>query len=144
MRFYSRALKLLLVLWLCVFSLVDFKLFPNLVMCIGQDGHVELEIAVNDHCGNDAQATPSDILALNPAEENHCGVCSDIPLLSDFAQTVSRKSIAVSNSEAELFSALPSIQTLPFFPRNFEKPQPLPLSPPLPTLISIRSVRLLV
>ena len=72
------------LMWLLIYlSIVPMQL-SNYVLCIGSDGHVEFEVAVNGRC-TDTHALhemQTEIaMAADSAEENHCGSCLDLPIL---------------------------------------------------------------
>ena len=74
-RFMSIAICILVVI-------SNSQLF---VLCIGQDGHVAIEAANSNYCG-DLLASVSQETSLGPTEEelssnrNNCGSCVDIPI----------------------------------------------------------------
>ena len=71
------------LIWLLIYlSIVPMQL-SNYVLCIGTDGHVEFEIAVNGRCADaynlDEGHTEVVITAVTPGE-NHCGSCLDLAI----------------------------------------------------------------
>lgn len=144
MKIFSRISKPLLVIWLSLFSLVDFRTLSTFVLCVGRDGHVELESAINDRCVTDGQSTALGLDGLNLESEDGCGDCSDIPLLVSLTQTSSHKTLAFSDTGPDRAGVIVPIQTDLFFAGVMNKPMRL-LSPKSPSnLASLRSVRLLV
>jgi hypothetical protein len=85
MRNQANIFKSFLVAWLCLVSMVDLQSLPGFVLCFGEDGHVELEISVNDRCGSESAGAGIAILVSQDAD--HCGGCSDIPLFSQATQS---------------------------------------------------------
>ena len=55
----------------------------NYVLCIGTDGHVEFEVAVNGRC-TDTYDCPEEhtevVMTAVPTGENHCGSCLDLAI----------------------------------------------------------------
>ena len=71
------------LIWLLIYlSIVPMQL-SNYVLCIGTDGHVEFEVAVNGRCTDthnlDEGHTEVMITAVT-AGENHCGSCLDLAI----------------------------------------------------------------
>lgn len=54
------------------------------VLCIGEDGHVEVELATDDCCGDNAIPASGDRSAHVDCEDadcaDHCGACLDVPI----------------------------------------------------------------
>lgn len=93
MRVTTNIFKSLLVAWLCLVSMVDPQSVPSFVLCLGEDGHIELEISVYDRCGSESSAAGATALVSRDAD--HCGDCSDIPLFSRALQSrMARESAA--------------------------------------------------
>ena len=56
-----------------------------MALCVGADGHVEMEVIVDGECSTDIEphsSVQSDVASLiSPIDEQaHCGPCTDIPL----------------------------------------------------------------
>lgn len=71
------------LVWLLIYlSIVPMSL-PNYVLCVGSDGHVELEIAVNGQCADTYDSHEEHtriVIATSPLDENHCGSCFDLAI----------------------------------------------------------------
>ena len=71
------------LIWLLIYlSTVPMQL-SNYVLCIGSDGHVEFEIAVNGQCTDthDLHEGHTEIaITTDTAGENHCGSCLDLAI----------------------------------------------------------------
>lgn len=57
----------------------------SLVLCVGSDGHLELEASVDGSCA-DAPASaerviPVDSASMDHGAEDHCGECVDLPMV---------------------------------------------------------------
>jgi hypothetical protein len=142
MKTTARILDTLLIAWLCLFSMGDIKSIPDLVLCIGKDGHVEVEAAVDRHCGGSEMMAAAPVLAAE--DESHCGECSDIPIYSEAARAHSQRHSAGSRSDALLAGALASArETQSPLPRGLAtRIPPGPMASP--SLAAIASVRILV
>lgn len=71
------------LIWMFIYlSIVPMQL-SNYVLCIGADGHVELEIAADGRCTDthtsDREHAEVKIIG-NPPEEDHCGSCIDLAI----------------------------------------------------------------
>lgn len=122
MRTSAHYFRFLLVAWLCLISMADLQSIPGFVLCFGEDGHVELEVAVNDRCGS--ETANSDMAALASRDADHCGDCSDVPLFSDAMQ-----------SHFERPAAAPSPDFLPWAFRLRRDPPHMPFPCPGPGAI---------
>ena len=137
----SRTFNLLLLAWLGAFSLADIKGIPDLVLCIGKDGHIELETTLGQDCeGHEEEHTS---LLLVAESESHCGDCSDIPLFSAASRSCSQK-IGAGSGNITLFTARVSAFPASIIPASTGacRLSAPPASPP--AMAAIRSVRLLV
>lgn len=95
------------------------------VLCIGENGHVEIEVAQDGHCiAADVQhdVTSQNRAALATAESPHCGPCTDVPLVaSQVACTVkSARNAATDFSARPAFGHRP--ERLSVFPVPHSKP----------------------
>ena len=87
MEFVSVGKKSFIIplIWILIYlSIVPMQL-SNYVLCIGMDGHVEFEIAVNGRCtGTDThdlhEIHTEVVITANTAEEAHCGSCLDLAI----------------------------------------------------------------
>ena len=73
------------LIWLLIYLSIVPMQMSNYVLCIGADGHVEFEIAVNGRCTDthDLHEAHTEIVrTADTAEENHCGSCLDLPILA--------------------------------------------------------------
>ena len=79
-------------LTLSVYLLVGFGVTNSFILCIGEDGHVTVETAINDCCGlhpvvssqtaNQSHTENAISSADHPSDEDHCGSCVDMPLVT--------------------------------------------------------------
>lgn len=138
----ARAFELILITWLCAFSMADVKGIPDMVLCIGKDGHVELESVLDERCGDRESQAPENLLV--PADENHCGECSDVPLFSAATRSITQKLAASPLTGPRSAPALAADQRTPsaaVSAISLVRTAP----PSLPSaLAAIRTVRLLV
>ena len=131
------------LIWLFVYSAVIPMQLSNYVLCIGEDGHVEVEFAINgyctdipthdDHCGEHAGSN-----------NNHCGDCIDLPIFA----SINTELYIVSDNEnpqhndTHLSSTSPtyqsSVYSIPSTTPIFDNPSLKYL-----TLFSLRTVVLL-
>ena len=71
-----------LVWFLTYLSIIPMQL-SNYVLCIGTDGHVEFETAVNGRCAdthNSHEGHTEVAIAAGTHGENHCGACLDLAI----------------------------------------------------------------
>jgi hypothetical protein len=143
MKTLAHHIKTLIIGWLCLFSVASVNAIPNLVLCVGQDGHMELESAFDNRCGGTGQA-PFVTPQIAPEPENHCGECSDIAIFSESVRSQFHKQNSGSQSESQSLGIITSTGEAQILNRTVASPRkpPLPSSPPL--LLLIRSVRILV
>ncbi|MHC4623767.1 MAG: hypothetical protein ACYS4W_07675 [Planctomycetota bacterium] len=75
---------------ICVFAV--FGNSGEAVLCIGEDGHIAIEVAGNDCCGHSA----SDVSEIHQTAfagdyrsgNDDCGSCVDVPLCVGFSRTI--------------------------------------------------------
>ena len=71
------------LIWLLIYlSTVPMQL-SNYVLCIGTDGHVEFEVAVNGQCADTHdldEAHTKVVFTAVTVGENHCGSCLDLAI----------------------------------------------------------------
>jgi hypothetical protein len=65
--------------------------FSGFVLCLGWDGHVEIESTVNAACGNlpnfpIGKNSPLFHPLVDDASPDHCGGCADVPILFEEAR----------------------------------------------------------
>ena len=119
-----------------------------MVLCIGADGHVEVEAADGGRCTSfltrTKQNTSPDLLAYKATPtQDHCGQCVDLPILTSPAHTEfilpspeikpNARLIVVSSVYQAVSPAIAIQNLLPDFPPRIN-----------PTLISLRTVTLLI
>jgi hypothetical protein len=142
MKTSTHIVRTLLVAWLCLVSMVDLQSLPGFVLCFGEDGHVELEISVNDRCG--PETADAGMAAFVSQDADHCGDCSDIPLFSQAMQSHFARQAAAPQPD---FLPLGIPFSAPAF-RYVPAPAPERQAPPSPiasaSLNSLRTVRILV
>lgn len=113
----------------------------GLVLCLGQDGHLELEYSIDGKCGTTSKA--SHTTALHSADgDSHCGTCTDVPLIGQGHDSLRQvqsleapQSIAVLSLEVPAAHFLRSLTVATL-------PQPPQLASP--HLVHLLTVRLLV
>ena len=142
MKTSTNIFKSLLVAWLCLVSMADLKSLPAFVLCFGEDGHIELEVSINNRCG--PETTDVGVPAFSSRNADHCGECSDVPLISQTMESHFSKQAAAPKPDFQplgiLFSA-PDFRYAPAQPAEWPAPPPPAASP---SLISLRTVRILV
>ena len=85
MKFISENKKrtAILLIWMLIYlSTVPMQL-SNYVLCIGTDGHVEFEVAVNGQCADTHdldEAHTKVVFTAVTVGENHCGSCLDLAI----------------------------------------------------------------
>ena len=137
----------ILLIWMLIYlSIVPMQL-SNYVLCIGADGHVELEIAADGRCTDthtfDREHTEIKITGTVP-EEDHCGSCIDLAIfvpLNTQQYLVPTKNVS-THSTVSLFTLVAHQKSnsmiLPLIdPQDFS-----PLISP--TLVSLRTTTLLI
>ena len=80
---------LLVVLFIGIFA--SQGPLPTMMLCIGADGHVEIEVAHDGRCTSFLTATQqklSDFLSTyqTPPIQDHCGQCLDLPIFISSAE----------------------------------------------------------
>ena len=116
----------------------------NYVLCIGEDGHVKFEAAVNGCCV-DAPTHDFDHPETTAEDEDHCGECIDLPIFASLNTEpiiLSVKNDLLTHeviSSAALISHETTVSTI-------LTTTPFLVTPPLidPTLIALRTVTLLI
>lgn len=137
-----------LILLLIYSALIPMQL-SNYVLCIGEDGHVEFEFAVNGCCAkvhpHDLGHTEATFTEVPIADEDHCGECVDIPIftsLNSELYIVSAQEIEATDSPISTISRITPKTCI----SNIINQSPhLPISLLFnPTLILLRTVILLI
>lgn len=141
--------KIFLIPLTCLF--IYFAIIPmqlaNFVLCIGTDGHIGIEFAIEGCC---AELTGQDSIyievSLNTSDtdEDHCGECVDLPIFPSLNSKPYIASITHNGLTSDTFFqiALNVNETIsPLLTTT-----PISDTPPLinPTLISLRTVTLLI
>ena len=127
------------LIWLFVYSGVIPMQLSDFVLCIGMDGHVELEYSINGCCTN---IPSSDDHA--ESDEDHCGECIDLPIFA----SLNTELYIISDQEIPKFSDIQSLSTQTIYQSSVcYIPSTISIfdNPPLidPTLFSLRTVVLL-
>ena len=149
MEFVSVGKKSLIIplIWMLIYlSIVPMQL-SNYVLCIGADGHVEFEIAIDGRCTHTHAFDPDHthaMIAGTPPEEDHCGSCIDLTIfvpLNTQLYLVPTKSVS-THSTVSSFTLVAHQKrtsiTLPLIdPQDFS-----PLISPM--LVSLRTTILLI
>jgi hypothetical protein len=113
----------------------------NIVLCLGDDGHLEWEYSVDGKCGKDGEASHSTDHPISEAED-HCGPCTDVSFI---AQDVGCFRLAQSWDAPQFhFTAQYSVRVFSYLdqatPGLFAQPPPLENQ----HLAHLRTIRLLV
>jgi hypothetical protein len=142
MKTLAYSIKSLVIAWLCLFSLANVQAIPNLVLCVGQDGHIEVEDAVENRCG-ETGALPVGVSLMALETGDHCGDCSDLAIFSDSNRSQQKQNSGSQSGLQQMGSpvserAAQYARSLSVTLRN------PPSATALPSLLLIRSVRLLV
>lgn len=134
--------------WLFIYFAIIPMQLANYVLCIGTDGHVGFEFAINGCCANatDQDSTHLEVTSLNASAtaEGHCGECVDLPI---FASLNSEPFIATI--EHNLLTSLPvytnainsNVTISLLLPTTHISVIPSPINS---ALISLRTVTLLI
>lgn len=149
MEFVSVGKKspIILLIWMLIYLSIVPTQLSNYVLCIGADGHVEFESAVDGRCTYTHAFAPEHadaMIAGTPPEEDHCGSCIDLAIfvpLNTQLYLVPTKSVSthftVSSFTLVAHQKRTSI-TLPLIdPQDFS-----PLISPM--LVSLRTTTLLI
>jgi hypothetical protein len=76
-----------------IILLLAFSNSQAVVLCIGEDGHIAVEVASSDCCTNVsagiAEADATRLADDGHSDDDHCGSCVDIPLFGGGAYTLS-------------------------------------------------------
>jgi hypothetical protein len=148
--FYALNKTAILLVWLFIGVFASQGPLPTMMLCIGADGHVEIEASHDGRCASFLTATqqkPSDFLRtyqILPIQD-HCGQCLDLPI---FILSTEGPYIVPIQKNAPEFNAL-AIMPLPIAqPILSSIPTHFPISnfqPRInPTLASLRTVTLLI
>ena len=72
------------LIWLFVYSAVIPMQLSSYVLCIGADGHVEVEFAVNGYCADiPTHVDENDQCGEHTgSNDDHCGDCMDLPIFA--------------------------------------------------------------
>lgn len=143
MKTLAHSIKSLAIAWLCLFSLANVKAIPNLVLCVGEDGHVEVESAFGNRCGDNVALPPVASL-IAPEAGNHCGACSDIAIFSETNPSHPQKQNSGSPSGLQPMGSIISEREAQYARSPSAILWNPPSAPTPPSLLLIRSVRLLV
>jgi hypothetical protein len=83
------------------------------VLCIGEDGHVEIEMPKEACCDGDVNAQDANLPALMTAEEacheNDCGACIDIPIVASSQIAVKTVSLDRTHDSIATTAAIVSL-----------------------------------
>ncbi|MDE0638427.1 MAG: hypothetical protein OXI43_21505 [Candidatus Poribacteria bacterium] len=134
------------LVWLFIYFAIIPMQLSNYVLCIGENGHIEFEFAVNGCCAD----VPSQDLdfpkTTAAADKNHCGECIDLPIFASlnselYVVSVQENLLSTHNTVSSTSSISHEIPDS-FIPTT----TPFSVVPPLidPTLISLRTVTLLI
>ena len=135
------------LMWLLIYLCLVPMQLSNYVLCIGIDGHVDFEIAINGRCTDTHDLHERDIeivMTADTAEENHCGSCFDFAIFVSLG--VEPYLVPIQNP---LTDPPPSVTTFIVHPANdstFLTRPPFPGIPSVisPTIASLRTTTLLI
>ena len=130
---------------LFVYSAVMPMQLSNFVLCIGEDGHVELEFAINGSCTDIPSHDEDHDRVHSESDDDHCGKCVDLPIFA----SLNSELYIISNNEVLQLHDTPSLYTLPTYhtSNNFilSNTHASEIPPFIdPTLITLRTVLLLI
>lgn len=99
------------IVLICLFiysALIPMQL-SNFVLCIGEDGHFEVELSINGHCEVSPSHEQEHTHFSCHSEEDHCGDCVDLPIFA----SLNTESYIVSGDHTPQFrqTHITSIQT---------------------------------
>ncbi|MEO6095422.1 MAG: hypothetical protein ABIW76_07000 [Fibrobacteria bacterium] len=143
MKTLAYSIKSLIIAWLCLFSLAHIQAIPNLVLCVGQDGHIEVESAFENRCGQ-AVALPIAASSISSEAGDHCGDCSDIAIFSDSNRSQLQKQNSGSHTVLQLMKSPVSEREAQYARSSSIFLHNPPFRPTPLSLLLIRSVRILV
>ena len=135
------------LIWLLLYlSIVPMRL-SDYVLCVGADGHVEFEIAVNGRCADIHGFHESDTQVVITAvthEEDHCGSCLDLAIFASldtdlYLVPVQNALIHPSTSVTTLVAYRTNSSTLLTHTPLLDIPSVVD-----PTLVSLRTTTLLI
>lgn len=133
------------LIWLFIYAAIIPMQLSNYVLCIGEDGHIEFEFAVNGCCADVPSPDLTHPETTTAEAEDHCGECVDLPI---FASLNSEIYVVSTKVNLLIHNTVTSISPIQQEIPNSSIPTITPFSviPPLidPTLISLRTVTLLI
>lgn len=140
----------ILLVWLFIGVFAGQGPLPTMMLCIGADGHVEIEAGHDGRCTSFLTATqqePSDFLSVyqTPPIQAHCGQCLDLPIFLSSAEEPYIVPIQKNAPEFNTLTIMPFPVTQPILgsiptDSSFSNFQPRVNS----TLASLRTVTLLI
>lgn len=81
MSFLKNATTLAFLALMSVSSVFGSHGFSGFVLCLGKDGHLEVEYSINGKCGTTTKV--SQAAAVQDSEpESHCGTCTDVAFIA--------------------------------------------------------------
>ena len=140
----------ILLVWLFIGVFASQGPLPTMMLCIGADGHVEIEAAHDGRCASFLTAThkrSSDFLPAyqTPPIQAHCGQCLDLPIFISSAEgpyivPIPKNALQCSTQVImPLTATQPTLVSIPtdiFLPNSHPKTNS--------TLASLRTVTLLI
>ena len=70
------------LIWLFIYAAIIPMQLSNYVLCIGEDGHIEFEFAVNGCCADVPSPDLTHPETTTAEAEDHCGECVDLPIFA--------------------------------------------------------------
>ena len=148
--FYKLNKTAILSVWLFIGVFASQGPLPTMMLCIGADGHVEIEAAHDGRCTSFLTVTqqqPSDFLSAHqtPPIQAHCGQCLDLPIFISSVEGPYIVPIQKNVPESNALAIMPLPVTQPILSSiptdsSFSNFQPRVN----PTLASLRTVTLLI
>lgn len=146
--FNKNKIAIIPTIWVLIYFAVIPMQLTNFVLCVGSDGHVSFEYAINGSCtdivSHDTVNSPQTESLVNESEEDHCGECIDFPVFTSLnSQPVITQFDTSLPYQDTIYSFDSSIteRILPAIPVI-----PISSIPPLidPTLFTLQTVTLLI
>ena len=148
--FYKLNKTVILLVWLFIGVFASQGPLPTMMLCIGADGHVEIEAAHNGRCASfliTTQQKPSDFLSVYQTApvRDHCGQCLDVPIFLSSAEGPYIVPIQQNAPDFNTLVVMPFLVAQPVLSSiptdsSFSNFQPRVN----PTLASLRTVTLLI
>ena len=102
------------LVWLFIGILISQGPLPNFVLCIGADGHVEVEAVDRGQCASFVTETQQNASDFLPAYgvftiQDHCGACLDLPIFMSSSEAEYIVPVQKNISQFNTFVITPSL-----------------------------------